>query len=168
MPEPLRWFFDTVVLSNFALVHRIDVLVTRYGKRGHVTQEVLGEISEGVAAGYAPLSYAEEAVTGGRLTAAGPLTSVERQEYRDLLRSLSAGEASCIACAQVRGGTVATDDRAARDGCSRRGVSVTGTIGILKACCAERTLEPVEADAILEAMVREGFYAPVRRVSDLL
>ena len=45
---------------------------------------------------------------------------------------------------------------------------VTGTIGILKACCRKTTISPEEADRILDAMVAHGFYSPVRRTSAIL
>ena len=45
---------------------------------------------------------------------------------------------ACIAWRSVPPrGLVVTDDRAARNCCSERGVDFTGTIGILKACCRE-------------------------------
>ena len=168
MPESRRWYLDTVVLSSFALTSRLDLLTTRYGRRAHITQEVLGEISDGIAAGYLALRAVEEAMAAGGLTSGTALSAEERAVYGDLLRALSSGEASCIACAQVRGGTVATDDRAARGCCAARDIPCTGTIGILKACCRDGTLALAEADAVLQGMVDAGFYAPVRRLSDLM
>jgi len=168
MPDARRWFFDTVVLSNFALAQRLDIVIRRYGRRAHIPQEVLAEISNGIAAGYAPLQGVEEAVAERRLTAAKPLTAGERTDYRQLLRSLSSGEAACIACARSRGGIVATDDRAARAGAGEHGVPVTGTVGILKASCLDASLTADDADTVLADMVRAGFYSPVARISDLL
>ncbi len=167
MPESRRWFFDTVVLSNFALVCRLEILTRRYGNNGHVTAEVLAEISDGVAAGFPNLGDVE-AAAGTHLTLAPPMTAAERAEYGVLLGPLASGEASCIASAQHRGGVVVTDDRAARACCSDRGVAFTGTVGILRACCLDESLNPQDADDVLEAMIAAGFYAPVRRISDLL
>jgi len=96
------------------------------------------------------------------------LSREERQAFGGLLRQLGPGEASCIACAADRGGTVATDDRAARACCAEREVACTGTIGILKACCREQLVTPEEADALLAQMVRHGFYSPIRRIRDVL
>ena len=168
MPETKRWYLDTVVLSNFTLAGRLDVLIRRYGKRAHLTQEVLGEISDGVAAGYAALRAVEDAVAARDLSSAKPLTVEERPLFGDLLRPLSSGEASCLACAQIRGGIVATDDRAARSACDDRRIPCTGTIGILRACCRDGSLSATEADAALQAMVDAGFYSPVRWLSDLV
>ena len=162
------FFFDTVSLSNFALAGRLYLLVARYGLKAQVTQEVLDEVSDGIVAGYSELHGIEKAVADGEFGAAGPLSTSERDRYRELLQFWGAGEASCIICAQSRGGTVVTDDRAARNACIERGVVLTGTIGILKACSLDNTLVPQEADEILQAMIDAGFYAPVSRISDLI
>lgn len=166
-PE-VSFFFDTVSLSNFALAGRLDLLVARYGPRAQVTQEVLDEVSDGIVAGYTALQQIEKAVADGEFGAAGPLSAKERDGYRALLQFLGAGEASCIACAQSRGGTVVTDDRAARTACAERHVVMTGSIGILKACSLDGTLVQQEADEVLQAMIDAGFYAPVSRISDLI
>jgi predicted nucleic acid-binding protein len=161
-------FFDTVTLSNFALAGRLDLLIRRYGPRARVTPEVLDEVLEGIVVGYDALKDIEAAVEKRSLGSTGTLSAEERGIYRELLRVLAPGEASCIACAKARGGIVVTDDRTAR-ACSRdHGVAFTGTVGILKASCLEGTLAPDEADAILQAMVDAGYFSPVRRISDLL
>lgn len=169
MPEPSRdVYIDTVTLSNFALVHRLDLLVTRYGRRLCLTQEVLGEVMDGVVSGYSALADIETALNAGHFTGASPLTASERRAFQRLLRTLAPGEASCIACAKTRKGVVATDDRAARDCCDGEGVSVTGTIGILKACCKAGTLTPQAADETLQAMIAAGCHAPVNSIRGLL
>ena len=162
-------FFDTVTLSNFALARRVDLLVDRYGQQARITQEVRNEVLEGIVAGYPALRAIEVALQQEeRLSATGELTAEERRVYRELLHSLAPGEASCVACAKVRGGTVVTDDRAARGCCGERDVRVTGTIGILKACVQDGTLAAEQADAILRSMIDAGYFSPVRRISDLL
>ena len=162
------YLFDTVALSNFAPAGRFDLILSRYGKKAVVTPEVLDEIVAGVVAGYFALKEIEDAVESDAVTLAAPLSSsAERQIYRDLLHTLAPGEASCITQAVSRGGTVVTDDRTARQHCSERDIPVTGTIGILKACCNDDTLSTEEADQILDAMIDAGYYAPIRRISDL-
>ncbi|MFC1452061.1 hypothetical protein ACFLSJ_01800 [Verrucomicrobiota bacterium] len=170
MPERGRiYLFDAVTLSNFALAERLDLLVSRYGRRVRVTPEVLDEVTHGVVAGYVALSAIEEALADGFLRHARPLSSSDKREtYRRLLRVLAPGQASCIACAEASGGVVVTDDRTARECCAQRGVKFTGTIGILKACCLDGTLSPDEADTVLRAMIDAGYYSPVRRISDLV
>ncbi len=169
MPDHSRdRYFDTVTLSNFALAQRLDILTARYGTRAKVTREILDEVSDGLVAGYTALAQIERAVGARQLGLAAPLTMDERALYRHLIQRLAPGEASCIASAKLRGGIVVTDDRAARDCCSEQGVRFTGTIGILKACCVDKTLSLPDADAILDAMIAAGYHAPVRRISDLV
>lgn len=48
-PDPI--FCDTVTLSNFALVRRLDLLERRLGARLHGPGEVRTELILGVAAG---------------------------------------------------------------------------------------------------------------------
>ena len=96
------------------------------------------------------------------------MATAERDLFVELLRTLGTGEASCIALAVGWGGVVVTDDRTARRYCAGRGIPVTGTIGILRALCADRIVSAEEADALLARMVAIGFYSPVRRVSDLI
>jgi predicted nucleic acid-binding protein len=159
---------DTVALSNFALGGRLDLLIDRYGRRAVVTPQVLDEVLDGIAAGYRALETIREAVAVGKLGTEESLTESGRGIYLTLIRTLGPGEASGIAYAQWRGGTVVTDDRAARTACEERRVRVTGTIGILKACVQDGSLSPEEADAALQSMIDHGYHSPVRRISDLL
>ena len=166
MPETgCDYYFDTVTLSNFALSGRVDLLVVRYGRRAIITPQVLDEIADGIVAGYSELREVETAVTGGEFSVAGGFSAKERDIYRERLRTLSPGEASCITLAQARGGVVATDDRTARNTCFDHGVPFTGTIGILKACVLDDVLALQEADDALRAMTRSGYHSPVRRIS---
>lgn len=168
MPERARpVFFDTVTLSNFALVDRLDVLLTRYGRRAQVTQAVLDELAHGVVIEFARLAAVESAVNSGKLTAACSLSPSARLTFRECLRTLGPGEASCIAAAHDCNGIVATDDRTARACCTERNIPLTGTIGILRACVRDGTVSVVEADQILDAMIRAGYRSPVQRISDL-
>ena len=163
-----RFFFDTVTLANFALGGAFGLLVDRYGTSLHVTEQVRMELAAGRTGGYAELEAVELALSAGAIIPAGPMDSAERGLFTVLLRNLGAGEASCIALADQRGRVVVTDDRTARRGCAGRGIPVTGTIGILQALCADRTVPVEEADALLARMVESGFYSPIRRISDLV
>lgn len=41
VPEAALYYFDTIVLSNFALSGRFDLLIDRYGPRAQITPEYL-------------------------------------------------------------------------------------------------------------------------------
>jgi predicted nucleic acid-binding protein len=169
MPDkPVLYYCDTVSLCNFALAKRLDLLIKRYGTRLQITPTVQDEIADGIAAGYPILQEIEQAITAGLFSASHVLTHSERKIFRNLLRTLSPGKASCIACAQNRGGLVITDDKAARASCQDNNVKFTGTIGILKACCRDKTLTPKEADTVLQSMMNAGYFSPVSKISDLL
>ncbi len=169
MPEDMsHYYFDTVTLCNFALTNHLDLLIVRYGSSIQITSPVLDEITDGITEGYHALREIEDAVRTGVFAQADILEGREREIFRDLLRILSPGEASCIACVQSRGGIVATDDKAARDCCVERNVQFTGTIGILKVCCRDEMLTPQAADAVLQNMVDAGYFSPVQNISELL
>lgn len=166
MPETGgNYYLDTVTLSNFALSGRTDLLVARYGRRAVVPPQVLDEIADGVVAGYSKLREIETAVTAGDFSSAEEFSAEERDIYRERLRVLSPGEASCVALAQTRGGIVVTDDRAARNCCFDNGIPLTGTVGILKACVLDAVLSIQEADDVLQAMTGAGYHSPVRGIS---
>lgn len=155
---------DTVVLSNFALAGRLDLLLERYRGRLTVTPQVLDEVLAGIEAGHRPL---EEIVRRVHASAIG-MSEVpfdRLTDYRELRRTLGAGEASTIACAAVGRAVVATDDRAARRECARRAVKVTGTIGMLAALVRDGRLPLAEGEDILGEMVRHGFFSPVRHLA---
>ncbi len=169
MPDRLPdRFLDTVTISNFALSGAFDLLVNRYGRSLRVTEQVRAELAAGRIRGYSELEVVEQALAAGSILPAEPMTMPENELFVEVLRILGPGEASCVALAGHRNGIVATDDRAARSACAGRSIPVTGTIGILKALCIDRTITAEEADAILARMVDAGFYSPVRRVSGLL
>ncbi|WP_320044315.1 hypothetical protein [uncultured Desulfobacter sp.] len=96
------------------------------------------------------------------------LSKQSRELYTQLISNLGKGEASCIALAKFTKGTVVTDDRAARQTCVDLELSYTGTLGILKACVPDGTILVEKADGLLEQMISQGFYSPVRRISDIL
>jgi predicted nucleic acid-binding protein len=161
------WYIDSVSLSNFAQAHQLDLLLRRYpAGRLCVTAQVVDELLNGIQAGYKALKSILPALERGDIGQI--LLSVpEFRRYRDLLSTLGAGEASLIALAEKRRGTVVTDDRHARSLCRDLHIPVTGTLGILKAACGERMLTGVEADKILADMIRHGFYSPVRKLAEL-
>ena len=69
--QPGPVFFDTVTLSNFALVGRLDLLIRRYGRRACITSQVLDEVTDGIVAGYSKLREVEDAVSAGTFSGAG-------------------------------------------------------------------------------------------------
>ncbi len=167
MPKLPALFADTVVLSNFSLAGRLDLLLTRYAKRLCATPQVVEELLAGMQAGHGALEEVVRQVrTSVIRTVAVPLDDLV--VYQDLRRTLGAGEASSIVVARPHGGIVATDDMAARHACARLALKVTGTIGILLAAVRDGGIPLPEAERALADMVEHGFYSPVRRLADVM
>lgn len=164
---PKNWFPDTVILSNFAYANATSLLVARYGKKLKVPEEVYQEIMNGIIEGYQSLQIILDTIDSKQLERI-VLTSKEREKYFLLSGNLGNGESACIAAAMHRKGIVISDDRAARNACNEKGIPYTGTIGVLKACCLDKSLSISDADRMLKAMITNGFYSPVRTIRDIM
>lgn len=164
MRKPALWLFDSVTLSNFALVGRMDILSNRYRARGFVTTQVVDELTRGVAAGHAPLTDCLDLLDQGIFQTV-TLDKIERATFRQLIGQLGAGEAGTIAAAFHRHGIAVTDDLAARRTCADVGVPVTGTIGILRSVLRDRVLTLTAANDLLHRMSAAGFHSPIDRLT---
>ena len=168
MPEKDSFYFlDTVVLSNFAFANRLDLLVSRYKNRLVITSEVCDEISKGISCGFTELTRVSHLIEDD-ICKAHTLSKVERRLYITLLKNLGSGEASSIASAITVQGTVATDDRAARNICQERGLKYTGTIGILKKQCQLKILSAREADNILDKISKHGIHSLTKKEKEIM
>ena len=165
MPEK-KWIFDTVVLSNFLLADAITVLEKRYAGHAVITNEVFNELSAGFSE-FPELIAIQENLRNQTFLLLS-LSPAEYEHYQQLITHLGKGEASCIALARTRKGVVMTDDRTARNQCSQLNLPFSGTIGILKAAYLAEQLNLSQADMILHRMIDQGFYSPVRNISDVV
>ena len=164
MPEK-KWIFDTVVISNFLLSDSAFILEQRYAKRGIVTWEVFDELSAGFRE-FPKLKFIQELIRNETFELLS-LSRTGHGYFQGLINHLGKGEASCIAWAREQNAVVMTDDRAARMQCSQIEIAFSGTIGILKASWLDKQIGLEEADSILHRMIAEGFYSPVRNISDI-
>jgi predicted nucleic acid-binding protein len=169
MPE---YVFDTTVLSNFAAVHRLDLLEGRYRGVVFTTLEVSNELRKGIKAGYSYLKSALQQIEtispGGWIRLLSPDSAVEHRLQSEIDQFLDAGEASCLALAVSRGFTLVTDDLAARRLAQARDVPLTGTLGILIALVRDGALPLNEANAILTTMIQRHYRSPVDRLDELV
>ncbi len=167
-----RLIFDTTVLSNFAVVGQVALLEKLYVGRACTALSVADEIGRGLSAGYAYLRTAEAAFAGLGQSGWLPILSLtsarEQALYMELSLSLASGEAACISLASIQGLILASDDLAARREASRRGVRLTGTVGILLRAVREQHLELADANQILAQMIALRYRAPVQRLDDLV
>ena len=169
MPEE-GWFFDTVSLCNFLLSEAESVLEHRYRGQAYITGEIYNEICAGFVK--YPVLKKIETLLNRKVFSLVSLSVDDRRLYTSLIACLGRGEASCIAVANKTGVAesrkiVVTDDRAARKQCHQLHIPFTGTIGILKASVSEGRLSADQADLYLNRMIRQGFYSPVRSISEI-
>jgi len=94
-------------------------------------------------------------------------TAAELATATALQRQLDPGEAECLAVALHRGYRFLSDDFAARRLAEARGLTVSGTIGILLKGIAAGALSLPEADRLLAEMIAHGYRAPVRSLREL-
>ncbi|NBD35823.1 MAG: hypothetical protein GVY30_07470 [Chloroflexi bacterium] len=169
MPE---YIFDTTVLSNFAAVHRLDLLKGHYQGVIFTTLEVSNELRKGAHAGYAYLQSALRQIEAigpeGWIRLLSPDSVTEHRLRAEFDQYLDAGEASCLALAISRGFTLVTDDLAARRLAQARDVPLSGTLGFLIALTRENALPLDEANAILTTMIQRRYRSPVERIDELV
>jgi predicted nucleic acid-binding protein len=148
-------------MSNFAIVRRLDLLRTAFGDTLATSQQAFDELKAGVGAGKLPdLDWAWLPVW--------TLKPEEMGRYRQILRSLNAGEAACLAMAIERGCRVLTDDRDAREWARHLQIPLSGTLGVLARLVDIKHLDLDEADLLLHDMVVAGYRSPVTSLRNLI
>lgn len=164
MPKPV--VCNTTLLSNFAVINRVDLLAHALGRPLFTTPEVVDEISAGVQAGYKHLVSLESLLLSDQSPfTVSSIMPDELPTFRDVRLRLHAGEASCLAIALHRKYILGTDDLAARKVAQAKGVPVVGTIAALT-LCRHGLLALDEANRLLEQMIRAGYRSPVTRLDD--
>jgi len=161
---------NTTVLSNFASIGQLAVLRHLFGVVC-VPTEVFAEIEDAQHEGYPFFADIEQQTYPLVETGWLHLISLDETELR-LAATLSAGlhrgERSCIAIALQRNWLMLTDDRAARAEARLRQARFSGSIGCL-VLAVERGLIPLaQANGWLEAMIAQGYYAPLTDLSLLI
>lgn len=160
-------FLDATVLSNFASSGSLGWLVALLNRPAAV-QTVRDELERGREHGHRFLDDAIEVLGEGipLLEVNGDTASPEDHEIR---QRLDAGEADSLRGALKHGGTLATDDLAARRLASEYDVPVTGSIGLLVLGTGRDALDVDTANEWLATWRDErGCYAPVETVEEAL
>jgi predicted nucleic acid-binding protein len=105
---------------------------------------------------YVPEAVLEEVQTGGSPRGFEDLTyELVTAEETLLEESLDAGEHAALAVAIQRDAVLLTDDMAAREAASDRGVEVHGSIGIVALAYARDHLSKDEAASVMRTLQRE-------------
>ena len=156
----MRLVLDNTVMSNFALIGRANWLRDVWPGMLVTSEDTWAELQTGVR-----LSRVPEADWSWLTVLA--LTEAERELRDELMPPLGEGEAACLALACRRGFAFLTDDRAARREARRRGVPLSGTLGVLKSLVDEGRVSLEEADKALQQMISLGYHSPVLLLSEL-
>ncbi len=165
-----KLILDNTVLSNFAVAGKLDALARLYAKGAFTTIEVLEELKRGSEKGYSYLNSAVKVIERGNawLKIAETESAEETRLRLEFDEFLHPGESSCLVYALSRDMILATDDLAARKLASRRGVKLTGTIGILVHMVRSDLLSLADANDVLSTMIGDGYLSPCERLDDLL
>lgn len=148
-------------MSNFAVVERPDLLRIAFNDELATSRQAFGELTAGVRRGKLPdLDWSWLPIW--------TLQTAETPRYRQLLYTLNAGEAACLAMALYRGCRIVTDDRDARTLAHQLQVPLTGTLGTLMRLVDVGSLNLQEADALLSRMIAARFRSPVLSLRELL
>lgn len=149
------------MLSNFAIVGRLNLLKLALANLSPVTTP---QVREEFRAGAQKGLFQETDIQWLEIVR---LSQRERQRYETFRQRFGEGEASCLAVALERNIPLATDDMKARKLLQQFGGTVTGTLGLLKRLVRERFLSIEEGDAVLADMIREGYFSPVKSLTEL-
>jgi predicted nucleic acid-binding protein len=157
-PSPIG--FDSTVLINFGECGALTVLVDATSAPRFVVGPVRAELLQD------PTRHAVDAAIAGRRLTATDLEPSELVDWARLGLRLGAGESATIAAAIGRGWTVACDDQAARRLVLRElgHHRLIGTIGILVRAIERCTLTRVDAEKLLQRMIANGYWSPVREL----
>lgn len=152
---------DNTVLSNFAVIHRPDLISASLGKTAATTAQVADELKTGIRTGRLP---AADWSWLPILTLSSPQTDL----YESLLEHLNRGEASCLAYAFGAPEVwVFTDDRDAREFAGQMKISISGTLGLLLRLTRQEILTLPAANTILSEMIVAGYRSPIRNLRQL-
>lgn len=150
---------DNTVLSNFAIIHRTDLIRVALEEAATVPQ-VLDEFRAGVLNGRVPPA------DWSWLSVLSP-TDEEQELFAKIALRLNDGEAACLAVAAQRGGQILTDDHDAREIAAKMRVSVSGTIGLLIRLIGTGVLEVPQADELLREMIAAGYRSPITSLTQI-
>ncbi len=159
--EEVRYIINCTVLSNFAIVDRMDLLRVVSEGMAATTEQVRGEFEAGVSQGY----FHETSLEWLHVLA---MTPEEQETFEVIALRLGLGEASCLAVAKHRGIMMWSDDGDARRYARQSGIAVTGTLGILVRLVQKGLLSTGEANVLLAEMTKHGYYSPLADLSSLL
>jgi len=159
-PEPS--VLNTTVLSNFATVDRVDVPAALAGVC--TVPAVRDELETGVDS-HPSLRPALDALDDS-IPVVSPSETASNRE--SVVRShLDAGEAQAFALAERHDGRLLTDDGDARSFARDQGVTVVGSVGVLRAAIDANRIDEPTADSWLQTWIDDfGYRVPYRNIEE--
>lgn len=157
-----KFIVDNTVLVNYALVKREDLLKKVFGKYLFTTQFVMKELRDGEEKGILPKrDWAWIKIL--------KIESEHEKRFFELLtEKLGSGESSCLSLAASRDMKILTDDLDTRRYAQRRGIPVSGTIGVLVVAVKKDFISLNEGNGLLWKMIEKGYYSPTKKIDDLI
>lgn len=156
---------DTTVLSNFASVDAIDWLIGTF-ERPIVVPAVRDELEEGEDAGHMFLTAAIDPLEDE--LPVHQIADAKSADHPDYVAPLDPGESESLRAAEEQDGTLASDDHKAREIAEARGITVTGSVGILGRGVKRDELDIETADEWLDTWIDEfGYRSPIEHVGEL-
>lgn len=151
---------NTTVLSNFAHVGRVELLFDL--PQVATVEAVQRELDDGTETH----PYLTNAVAALKNEIPVVSSSDEAAQIEEtLLETLDPGESQALAVADVADGVLVTDDGDARRTAKCRGVSMTGSIGLLVRFIDDDQLSIATADSYLTRWIdKAGFRSPSRDI----
>lgn len=161
-------FLDATVLSNFSSTGSVTWLTSSLDGLSTVPA-VEAELQRGYNQGYEYLANALKAIEDDQIPVEETATEELEQAYPKIRNQLDPGEAEAFVASDITGGTLVTDDGAARQLASAYEIELTGSIGLLVRGIVREELSVETADAWLITWIDEqSYYAPVESVSEIL
>lgn len=149
---------DTTVVSNLARTDDL-ALLTVFDERIVTVSTVIDELQTGIDEhGYTFLRRALDT-----------LEVVEGESDPDeSLATLDPGETHALHVACEREGSLATDDRAARNAANDLDIPVTGSLGVLARAVHGGALTRDDADERLQQWIEAGYRSPIESITEVL
>lgn len=176
MPADDRVFLDTTVLSNFASTDSVWLIPAVFD-RPVAPREVYQELEQGINEGYQYLTNAtavcvvpqihQRTAESGEIEVP-ELGSFFESNAKSILDELDRGEAAAVHQARTFGGTVATDDKDARNFADEHGVAYTGSIGVLVRGVHFDEIDVSTADEWLSEWIDRGYRSPVDSIQPII
>lgn len=155
------WLVDNSVISNFALIGKLDFLKGILGEKLCIPEEVKTEFVSGVNKGIIPQTDINWLQVISRI-------KVEEELFERFCHRLGKGESACLSIAFNRKWKFFSDDVDARKTAQRLEVPVSGTIGILTYLVHKGHITLEDGNSMLRDMIKKGYYSPTDELDELL